>query len=412
MTRFKDVEPFGILNGTKVLSTGSVTAEPFAATLFAEQGANVIHVESTLHPDDGRHPAMQWAQDGRNRRSLALNIPTPKGSEVFKRLIQWADLWMESSKGGTYAQWGFDDEMVRSLNPRIVIVHVSGYGQTGLNEYVKRPAYDPVAQAFSGYMHVNNTPDQKPAAVSTGIGDYITGLFTAWSAAAALLSAQKTGTGVTVDLAQYEALLRVSSYYPITYFTQGRELIKEPQSNEWGGFGTYRCADDRYVFVAMGPNAFIRRGKDILGLDADPNFPKNLTRIELNSPEADQVAHALERFCLKHSAPEVDRIFNDNNIACSIVLSYEDVQQHPHVQARDSLASWHDENTGQDVHGVGIVPHISSNPGKIWRGSAWYGQDNEDILEEMGYDASDIDQLYAQGVIKRNAPAGTRDHAH
>lgn len=411
MTRFADIEPFGMLRGTKVLSTGSVTAEPFAATLFAEQGANVIHVESALHPDDARQPSMQWAQDGRNRRSLVLNIPTPGGSRIFTQLLEWADVWMESSKGRTYDAWGFDDETVHDLNPRLVIVHVSGYGQTGLNDYVRRPAYDPVAQAFSGYMHFNSAPGETPAAVSTGIGDYITALFVAWSAAAGLLSAERTGTGDVIDLAQYEALLRVSSYYPITCFTTGTQLIKAPRTNEWGGFGTFRCADGRYVFVAMGPNAFLARGKRLLGLDKDPDFPQGLTRIELHSPEADRVADALRSYCLKFPAHEVDRAFNDNNIACSIVFTHADVLEHPHVQARESIRPWHDENTGKDVLGVGIVPNVPSNPGAIWRGSAWYGQDNEDILEELGYDADDIDRLYAQEVIKNNTPTGAHDHA-
>ena len=157
MAKSEEIPDFGLLHGVKVLSTGTVAAEPYAATLMAEHGADVVQVENARSPEGMRkNVALEWAQDARCKRTIALDIPSKEGRGVFLDLIQWADIWLESSKGGTYKKWGFDDEFLLELNPDLVIVHVSGYGEMGEPDYVRRPSYDPIAQAFSGFMYIHS----------------------------------------------------------------------------------------------------------------------------------------------------------------------------------------------------------------------------------------------------------------
>ena len=167
------------------------------------------------------------------------------------------------------------DEFLLELNPDLVIVHVSGYGEMGEPDYVRRPSYDPIAQAFSGFMYINSPRGTKPMAVFPGIGDFITALFALWSSLAALLRARETGEGDVIDLSQYEAILRVSAQYPAEYFTKGNQLVRNPDiDGDVGGLGVYECRDGRYVYVALNPSALKSDGLALLGLTGDPDFDR------------------------------------------------------------------------------------------------------------------------------------------
>lgn len=187
MASTKDIPQFGQLSGLKVLSTGTVVAQPYAAMLMAEAGATVIHVESTLAPDTCRAIKYAWNQEHRNELAMALNIPSPEGREIFLKLIRWADIWMESSNGGTYQKWGLTDEYLWEHNPKLVIVHVSGFGQEGDPQYVSRASYDAIGQAFGGYMFINGMPEPNPPMRAVPYTcDYVTALNACWAALAGL----------------------------------------------------------------------------------------------------------------------------------------------------------------------------------------------------------------------------------
>lgn len=164
MAKANDVPQFGLLNGLKVLSCGQVTAEPHATSLMAEHGADVIHVENCKSPEMTRGFAISFAQENRNKRNLAMNVPESK--DVFDKLLQWADVWIESSKPGMYDKWGYTDEHVLELNPKLVVVHVSGYGHFGDPDYVPRPSMDVIGQAFSGLMALNGEKEPSAPLVS------------------------------------------------------------------------------------------------------------------------------------------------------------------------------------------------------------------------------------------------------
>jgi L-carnitine CoA-transferase len=212
-------EKFGPLQGVRILSTGTLIAQPFAAALAAEMGAEVIQIERPgigdvtralglrMEDGDGSPVGTLWAQDRRNTFYTTLDFAAPEGRELFLRLIAGADIWMESSKAGTYAKWGLDDDTVLAANPAIVITHVSGYGQTGHPGYLNRASYDPIGQAFGGTMSLTGSPDPEPPMASAPLAaDYTTAQMCLWSSLAAYIHALRTGQGQVIDLAQYASI--------------------------------------------------------------------------------------------------------------------------------------------------------------------------------------------------------------
>ena len=239
------LEQFGPLQGVRILSTGSIVAEPVAAGMAAEMGAEVIHIERPGGGEDWRHAefpieapdgeqvASSWVQDRRNTYYTTLDFSTPEGQKIFLDLIRRADIWMESSKGRTYDKWGLDDAAILEANPSIVICHVSGFGQDGDPEYVKRASYDFTAQAFGGMMNLAGSPDPEPPSRAVPwTADYITALFCLWSSLAAYIHAQKTGEGQVIDLAQYEAVHRILSGTMVAYHELG--MVRERAGNKAG----------------------------------------------------------------------------------------------------------------------------------------------------------------------------------
>lgn len=210
MTKYEDVPQFGNLKGMKVVVSAVSTAGPFAGELFAENGADVIWLESPKGIDPYR-----WTQDGwgvqnerRNMRNLMLDVVSPAGHEVFLKLIETADIFIEASRGNQWERWGYSDQLLWEHNPRLVIGHLSGYGLTGDPDYVSLPGYDFTVGAFSGLMYLNGYKDGPPYMIQKFVTDYYAGLFAYGSALAAYVNACKTGKGDSFDLAQYEAAVR------------------------------------------------------------------------------------------------------------------------------------------------------------------------------------------------------------
>src|SRR5438105_5598004 len=210
-------DKFGPLQDVKIVSTGTLIAQPFAAELAAEQGAEVIQIERpgigdvgwrrigiSLKSVEGGPPvSTSFIQERRNVFCVTLDFSKPQGREIFLKLIERADIWMESSKPGTYPAWKLDDTTVWKVNPRLVIAHVAGYGQDGDPDYVRRASYDIAGQAFGGTMYQTGSPDpEPPMRAAPWTGDYITALFTMWSSMAGLLHARTTGKGQAIDVAQ------------------------------------------------------------------------------------------------------------------------------------------------------------------------------------------------------------------
>lgn len=329
-----------------------------------------------------------------------LDFSTSEGRDIFLKLAQRSDIWMESSKARTYDKWGLDDATVLTANPSLVICHISGYGQDGDPEYVDRASYDFTAQAFGGMMNLMGNPEPDPPTRAVPwTADYITALFCLWSSLAAYIHAQRTGEGQVIDLAQFEAVHRILSGTMVAYHELG--LVRERAGNKAGNaqpWDTFQASDGWVVIAAVGPAVYARVCR-VLGLDPDEE-KWIVARREVNSPEGIEFDAILRGWVLDRTVDEVVKIFSDALVGCSKIMDAGEMAANPHYRARQVHVEWDDQQLGRPVKGVGIVPKFSETPGKIWRGSVPVGYDNDLVYGDMlGIEAQTLKDLAARGVI-------------
>jgi crotonobetainyl-CoA:carnitine CoA-transferase CaiB-like acyl-CoA transferase len=411
------VPPFGPLAGLRVLESARYVAGPWAATYLGEFGARVIHVEGppfappyadptrTLRPvlpggAPGEEVSESWVQYSRNKLSVGLDVRRPEGRSVFFDLAAASDIWIESSRPGTYDRLGISDAELWRANPRLTIVHVSGFGASGVPSRVRAPSYDLTAQAYSGYLSLQGRPDPEPPMRSaTALNDTVTGLAAATAGLMGYVHAQRTGRGQAVDVAQYEIFFVLLENLAIDYFMRG--VMR-------GRFGTgharlhpydvHRAADGWVVVAAPTPDAWSRL-RTVIGF-TDPAFDDRDYRLAHREP----VDRAIAEFCRVRTRDELERIAREHDVAISRVSDISDLARDPHYRARSMFLEWVDPVAGR-VKGAGVAPKFSETPGGVWRGAPWLGQDNAAVLAGiLGYDATRIATLEAAGVIGDHRP--------
>ncbi len=405
-------EKFGPLQGVKIVSTGTLIAQPFAAALAAEMGAEVIQIERPgpgdvgwrnigirLPSKDGKSAvATTWIQERRNVFCVTLDLSKPRGRELFIKLVARADIWMESSKPGTYQKWGLDDATMWKVNPRLVITHVSGFGQSGDPDYVHRASYDVVGQAAGGMMYQTGFPDPTPPTrAAPWTGDYLTALFTMWSSLAGLTYARVTGKGQAIDVAQYEAIHKTMGGTMLEYFQQG--VVRERSGNRAQGFqplDTFQASDGWVVMGALGD--VYGRLLRVIGLDpADPKWES--ARTQLESIEGIEFDAILRGWISERTVKEVVEEMAKGAVPCSPIMSSKDMADDAQYRARGMHVEWEDEQVGR-VKGIGVAPKFSLTPGKLVRGSVAVGHDNERVYGEMlGVSAGELESLRREKVI-------------
>ncbi len=404
-------EAFGPLQGVRIVSTGTLIAQPFAGELAAEMGAEVIQVERPgggdagwrtlgikLPARDGSAPvATNWVQERRNVLCVTLDFSKPRGRDLFLKLIASADIWMESSKPGTYSRWGLDDDTVRKVNPKLVITHVSGYGQYGDPAYIRRTSYDIVGQAFSGTMYQTGYPDNPPTRAAPWTGDYMTAMFSMWSSLAGLTYARAHGVGQSIDIAQYEAIHRTLGGTMVEYFQQ--EVVRERSGNRAQGFQPLDSFETADGWIALGALTEVyNRLVAAIGLDpADPKWQSARTNLE--SIEGIELDAMLRGWIAERSTADVVRILNEAQVPCAPIMTSKDIAHDPHYKARDMHIEWEDPQVGP-VKGIGIVPKFSHTPGKVWRGSVPVGHDNTRVYGDLlGLGAAELEALKRDQII-------------
>ena len=391
-----DRPKFGNLQNLKVLNDGAVIAAPFVCELFAEQGADVIELESTVAPDMYRMYGDAWSVDRRNQRMITLNIPSPEGKEILLQMVKWADVLVESSKGGTWEKWGLTDEVLWEANPALVILHISGFGNWGDPDYVRKAAFDPIGQAFSGYSNLNGFPDSPPSVTKPFTGDFMTGLMGAWATLAAVIRARETGEGESIDCCQFEARVRLQGATLSDGINHGIQPMRIGNEDLVGACAGAQKCKDGYCQVAVGGAGPVKKLVEFFGFADDPDFQPlgtypSITRKpgckSLDEPLPDRAAKfraALDSWCEEHTVEEVNRIFGQMGVAVSPHMTYEMMLNDPHYQAREVFVDCYDEITQKTVKQVNMIPRFKKHPGKIVRGGAKYDADTQDVLEEFG----------------------------
>lgn len=403
--KHNDIPAFGLLSGLRVVMIGLSVAAPFAGELYAEHGADVIWVENPKVVDSARtsRKGGAWQQDRRNMRSLAMNYRTAEGREAFLKLLEKTDVLIEASVGGSFEKAGYSDQVLWERNPGLIIAHISGYGQTGLPEYVHRASFDPIAQAFGCAMRMNGVDGIPSIPAMPFPGDYTAAFYAFGMSLAALYKRQQTGKGESIDIAQFELMMRIQSNYPTDYLRYGLDYIKEgPHSRICAGYGTYKCMDGEEIYTLFLGSGAVERGLAILGLEyGSEDFPAGSSLVPVNTPSGDKLEAALEAYVSTHTAEEVETAFCAARVPCSRLMDYEQAKTNPQYLARKVFTTWTAADGKTQIPGVNVMPKLKNNPGQIWRGAPNVGMDNEDILSELGYAPQEIQSMYQAGLLDR-----------
>lgn len=413
------IPEFGPLAGLRVIDLGRFVAGPWASTYLGEFGAEVIHVETPpfrppyadptrlLTPTlpEGAPPeravSESWVQYSRNKLSLALDIRSTEGQGVLLDLVGRSDILIESSRPGAFDRMGLSDGRLHGANPRLTIVHVSGYGQNGDPGRVGRPSYDLVGQAYSGFLSLQGEPDPAPPMRSgTALNDTVTGMAAAAAALMGYTWSQRTGRGQSVDVAQYEVFFTLLENLAVDYFMRGVVRGRQGTSHtRLHPYDVHRAADGWVVVAAPTPEA-ARRLSGLVGT-ADPRWADPAWRTAHRA----EVDATIAEFCRGRSTEELERLGVQADVAIATVVSIADIARDRHYRERGMLLEWDDPVLGP-VKGAGIAPKFSETPGRVWRGAPWLGQDDQAILGELlGYPEERIRALRDRGVVGEFRPA-------
>jgi crotonobetainyl-CoA:carnitine CoA-transferase CaiB-like acyl-CoA transferase len=315
---------------------------------------------------------------------------------------------MESSAPGTMERAGCSSELALAVNPSLVIVKVSTYGQYGREEYLGRPGYDALAQAYGGMMNITGDPSGPPQRAKTFTGDFVTAL-TGWAATMmALWEVKKTGRGQVVDLAQYEAVAQTQGNCMPLYTGQGASYGHT--GNRAPGFqpyDTFKCADG-WVFIAAVGGAIYARVPKFLGLDPEVyNFDAcSRDAAAVNSEKGREVDRRLREYCAARPRLEVETELNKAQIGCARIFNTQDQYEDAHYNAREMTVV--DRQSGVPIRVYGVVPKFSLTPGRIWRGAPSIGDDTDDVLSKMlGLSETEIETLYTEKAVHRTEPFTT-----
>jgi crotonobetainyl-CoA:carnitine CoA-transferase CaiB-like acyl-CoA transferase len=411
------VPPFGPLEGIRVVSTGIIVAQPYIGTKLAEFGGEVIHVErpggdpyrgmAPLLTRGPREHSCDEAEITKNKLSMGLDLKQTQGIELLMALWKISDVWMESSAPGTLERAGITNELALAVNPSLVIVRVSTYGQFGQEDYLGRPGYDALAQAYGGMMAITGDPSGPPQRAKVYTGDYLASL-TGWAATMmGLWEVKKTGRGQVIDLAQFEAVAQTQGNCLPLYTGQGATYGHT--GNRAPGFqpyDTFQCQDG-WVFIGAFGGAIYPRVPALLGLDPHEYSYDACSRdaAAVNSEKGKELDRQLRAYCAQRTCQEVEMALNKAQIGCSRVFSTPDQYTDAHYQARQMTVPVLDRQSGVPIRVYGVVPKMSLTPGRIWRGAPSIGEDTTAILSTLlGLTEPDIQRLYDSQIVHRTPP--------
>jgi len=406
MSDEKSHAAWGALAGLRVLDIGNFIAAPFAATLMAEHGAEVFKIELPKIGDHARRlgtpseagDTFVWLSEARNKKSVCIDLRTPEGAEIFKSLVKVSDVVCENFQTGTLEKWGLGWDVLSAINPRLILLRISGYGQTG--PYAARPCFGRIANAFGGISFLSGEPDRPPAQPgSATLSDYLAGLFGAFAVQMALRARDRSGAGQVIDIALYDGIFRILDEVAPAYQKGGyirrrdgaETPIVVPHSH-------YPTRDGRWIAIACTNDRIFSRLATAMGrpeVISDPRYGTNAQRIahrnEVNGMVADWTStmdrdEALER-CSKAEVP------------CGPVYSIDEIFEDPHYAARENILRFQDERVGE-LAVPNVVPRLTGTPGQVQSLGPTLGSHTDAVLRDLlELDAEKIAGLRQRGVV-------------
>ncbi len=393
------------LEGVRIIDAGNMVAAPYTTVLLADFGANVIKIEHPKNGDGQRKlepikdgVPLWWKAIARNKRCITLDLSKPKGAAVLKDLTKPADVVAENYRPGTLERWGLGYDVLKAVNSRIILLRISGFGQTGPQR--DRPGFGRIAEAMSGLTNLIGDPDGPPMSPGYPIGDLVAGMFGAFAIMMALYHRDlRQGEGQVIDLALYESVFRLLDFDPIQYDhlqtvhkrTGNRVSYVAPSS-------MFKTKEGKYLTLAASTQSIWLRLCRAIGredLTSNPKFVDNPARVE-NSEEVNGI---VGDWIAQRTRQEVEHCFNEHEVAYSSVYDMGDVFSDEQYLAREALVRVPDEDIGEAVV-QNVVPKFSKTPGSVDHLGPRLGQHNDEIYGgELGYSAAKIKKLKEAGII-------------
>jgi formyl-CoA transferase len=401
----------GPLDGLKVLELGQLIAGPFAAKTLGDFGAEVIKVEPPPDPKrpgaGGGDPLRQWRllKDGtsvwwqvqsRNKRSVALDLKDPEAQDLVRRLAKDADVLIENFRPGALEGWGLGPDTLLELNPRLVVLRISGYGQTG--PYRDRPGFGVVAEAMGGLRHLTAEPGRVPVRVGVSIGDTLAALHGVIGILLALQHRHASGRGQVIDVALYEAVFNCMESLLPEYSAFG--AVRGPAGSAMPGIvptNAYQCSDGGYALIAGNGDSIFKRLMAAIGrpdLAADPALADNAGRVA----RVTEIDTAIGQWAKGRTVDEVLAALEAAAVPAGRIYTVADIAADPHYHARGMLQEVRMDD-GSTLAVPGIVPKLSATPGGHRRNAPRLGQDTDEVLRELGLTVEQIEGLKRRGVV-------------
>lgn len=398
--------PNKALKNLKVLEMGTLIAGPFAGRLLADFGAEVIKVENVQSGDPLRSwrivedgTSLWWYVQSRNKKSLTLDLRQPEGQEIIRKLVEEVDVIIENFRPGTLEKWGIGYEQLKKVNPGLIMVRVSGYGQDG--PYRDKPGFGSIGEAMGGLRYLTGYPDRPPTRVGISIGDSIAALYAVIGALMAIYhrDVKGTGQGQYIDVALYEAVFSLMESMLPEYDRTG--VVRERTGSTLPGItpsNTYRCHDGQYVVIGANGDAIFKRLMKAIGRPDyadDPRFRSNVERTE----HAEFLDKVIEDWTQQWSIATVLDKLDEANVPAGRIYSIANIADDPHYQARDMIRNVSVKGLGM-LKMPGVIPKLSETPGDIDHPGPELGAHTLDILKnQLKLTDEVIQNLKDKGVI-------------
>lgn len=390
------------LQGLKVIEMGQLIAGPFASKLLGEFGADIIKIE----PPTGGDPLRKWRllKDGtslwwhvqsRNKRSLSLDLRVEEGQRIVRELVRDADILIENFRPGTLESWGLGWDELCAINPRLIMLRISGFGQTG--PYKDRPGFGVIGEAMGGLRYLSGYPGQPPVRVGVSIGDSLSALYGVIGILLALQERQQSGKGQMIDVALYESVFAMMESLVPEFDIFGH--VREPAGSALPGItpsNSYLCKDGQYVLVAGNGDSIFKRLMVLIGREDMANDPA-LAQNDGRNQHAQAIDDAIGAWTAQHTRDEVVAALHEVRVPAGFPYTAKDIVNDPHYLARQMIESV--ITPAGELKVPGVLPKLSRTPGRLGQGGPALGEHTDDILEGLGLTEAQRQGLRERGII-------------
>ncbi|BBI53568.1 CoA transferase [Vreelandella olivaria] len=391
------------LQGLKVLELGQLIAGPFATKLLGEFGADVIKIEPPGTGDPLRKwrmleegTSLWWHVQTRNKRSVALDLRSEEGQGLVRQLAAEADVVVENFRPGTLDNWGLGWEALSKLNPRLIMVHISGYGQTG--PYRDKPGFGVIGEAMGGLRYLTGQPGEPSVRVGVSIGDSLSALYAVIGTLLALQERNRSGLGQEIDVALYESVFAMMESLLPEFDASGQ--VREPSGSALPGItpsNAYRCQDGDYVLIAGNGDSIFKRLMGVIDRDDLANDPA-LAHNDGRSQQAEMIDTAIQAWTEERPRDAILQALDEARVPAGYPYTAEDIAHDPHYLAREMIQTFTRPN-GKPLKVPGVLPKLSATPGRLGNGGPQLGQHTDDVLDELGIDHETRAKLRQAGII-------------